>query len=99
MPSGTLSGISAAATTTGPKRCWAAICPGSTRTPPATIPLLIDAACLYAEAVRTERDTRLRWAAYAFDASSRLYDTYHPRTLAAARILVELAQRLDLPGP
>ena len=60
-------------------------------------PVLIDAACLYADAIRAERDTRLRWAAYAFDASSRLYDTYHPRTLAAARILVELAQRLDLP--
>jgi len=58
-------------------------------------PVLIDAACLYAEAVRDRWDTRLRWAAYAFDASRRLYDAYHPRTLSAARILVELAQGLD----
>jgi hypothetical protein len=61
-------------------------------------PVLIDAACLYADAVRKDRDARLRWAVYAFDASSRLHDAYHPRTLAAARILVELAQRLDIPG-
>jgi hypothetical protein len=61
-------------------------------------PVLVEAACLYADAVRDQRDLRLRWAAYAFGASRRLYDAYHPRTLSAARILVELAQRLDGSG-
>jgi hypothetical protein len=58
-------------------------------------PVLIDAACLYAQAVEYDRDTRLRWAAYAFEASRHLHNQYHPRTLAAARVLVELAQGLE----
>jgi hypothetical protein len=59
-------------------------------------PVLVEAACLYAETLDGEPDTRLRWAAYAFGAGRRLHDTYHPTTLWAARILVQLAQQRDV---